>query len=151
MWAGCVKLKYLDLSDNKLTTLTEDNFGEISKESLEIDLYENPLRCDCSSASFRRWYDDVSFRVTFVFIQLFQKFYSIYGGWRYLYNPAQVTSKHKHRCCPCPKMGRFCLFAYTVLSDRFTCARGLLYNLESLLKLMWLEKITCWFWKNLIW
>ena len=79
IWAGCAKLKYLDLSDNKLTTLTKDNFGEISKESLEIDLYENPLRCDCSSASFRRWYDDVSFMFIFVFIKHVSNFFLYYA------------------------------------------------------------------------
>jgi len=25
----------------------------------------------------------------------------------YMLNPAQVTSKHKHFCCPCPKLADF--------------------------------------------
>jgi len=37
-------------------------------------------------------------------------------------------------------MGRFCLFAYTGLTDRFRRARGFLYNLTSLLKLIRSEK-----------
>jgi len=37
-------------------------------------------------------------------------------------------------------MGRFCLFTYTGLTDRFGRARGFLYNLESLLKLIRSEK-----------
>jgi len=38
-------------------------------------------------------------------------------------------------------MGRFCLFAYTTgLIDRFRRARGFLYNLVSLLKLIRTEK-----------
>jgi len=37
-------------------------------------------------------------------------------------------------------MGRFCLFAYTGLTDRFGRARGFLCNLESLLKLIRSEK-----------
>jgi len=24
-----------------------------------------------------------------------------------VFNPSQVTSKHKHRCCPCPKWADF--------------------------------------------
>jgi len=37
-------------------------------------------------------------------------------------------------------MGRFCLFADTGLTDRFRHARGFLYNLASLLKLIRTEK-----------
>jgi len=37
-------------------------------------------------------------------------------------------------------MGRFCLFAYTGLTDRFRHARGFLFNLASLLKLIRPEK-----------
>jgi len=37
-------------------------------------------------------------------------------------------------------MGRFCSFAYTGLTDRFGPARGFLYNLASLLKLIRSEK-----------
>ena len=37
-------------------------------------------------------------------------------------------------------MGRFCLFAYTGLTDRFRHARGLFYKLASLLKLIRSEK-----------
>jgi len=37
-------------------------------------------------------------------------------------------------------MGRFCLFAYTGLTDRFRRAPGFLYNLVSLLKLIRSEK-----------
>jgi len=37
-------------------------------------------------------------------------------------------------------MGSFCLFAYTGLTDRFGRARGFLYNLASLLKLIRSEK-----------
>jgi len=44
------------------------------------------------------------------------------------------------------KMGNFCLFAYTWRIDRFK--RGFLYNLASLLKIIWSEKTTCWFWKK---
>jgi len=44
------------------------------------------------------------------------------------------------------KMGNFCLFAYTGRIDRFK--RGFLYNLASLLKIIWSEKTTCWFWKT---
>jgi len=39
-----------------------------------------------------------------------------------------------------PKMGRFCLFAYTGLAERFRRARGFLYHLASLLKLIRSEK-----------
>jgi len=39
-------------------------------------------------------------------------------------------------------MGRFCFFAYTGLTDRFRRARGSLYNLVSLLKLIRSEKTT---------
>jgi len=37
-------------------------------------------------------------------------------------------------------MGRFCLFTYDGLTDRFGRARGFLYNLASLFKLIWSEK-----------
>jgi len=37
-------------------------------------------------------------------------------------------------------MGRFCLFAYTGLTDRFRLERGFSYNLASLLKLIQSEK-----------
>jgi len=37
-------------------------------------------------------------------------------------------------------MGRFCLFAYTGLSDRFRHARGFFYKFASLLKLIRSEK-----------
>jgi len=37
-------------------------------------------------------------------------------------------------------MGRFCLFPYTELTDRFRRARGFLYNVASLLKLIRSEK-----------
>jgi len=37
-------------------------------------------------------------------------------------------------------MGRFCLFAYTGLTDRFRCAHGFLYNFASLLMLIRPEK-----------
>ena len=37
-------------------------------------------------------------------------------------------------------MGRFCLFAYTGLIDRFRRVRGFLHNLASLLKLIRTEK-----------
>jgi len=37
-------------------------------------------------------------------------------------------------------MGKLCLFAYTVLTDRFGSARGFLCNLASLLKLIRSEK-----------
>jgi len=46
-----------------------------------------------------------------------------------------------------PKMGRFRLFAYTGLTDRFGRVRGFLHNLASLLKLIRSEKTTYWFWK----
>jgi len=46
-------------------------------------------------------------------------------------------------------MNRFCLFAYTGLTDRFGRARGFSYKLASLLKLIRSEKkTTCWFWKT---
>jgi len=47
-------------------------------------------------------------------------------------------------------MGRFCLFVYSGLTDRFRRARGFLYNLASLLKLIRSEK-TWWFWIFFIW
>jgi len=31
-----------------------------------------------------------------------------------IFNPAQVTSKHKHRCCPCPKWPDF---VYSLILD----------------------------------
>ena len=37
-------------------------------------------------------------------------------------------------------MVRFCLFAWTGLTDRFRLARGFLYNLASLLKLILSKK-----------
>jgi len=37
-------------------------------------------------------------------------------------------------------MARFCLFAYTGLTDRFGRVRGFLHNLASLLKLIRSEK-----------
>ena len=37
-------------------------------------------------------------------------------------------------------MGRFCLFAYTGLTDRFRHVRGFFYKLASLLKLIRSEK-----------
>jgi len=37
-------------------------------------------------------------------------------------------------------MGRFCLFAYAGLTDRFRRARGFFYNFASLLKFIWSEK-----------
>jgi len=37
-------------------------------------------------------------------------------------------------------MGRFCLFAYTGVTDRFSRARSFFYNLASLLNLIWSEK-----------
>jgi len=40
-------------------------------------------------------------------------------------------------------MGRFCLCAYTGLTDRFRRPRGFLYNLASLLKLIRSEKKQC--------
>jgi len=45
-------------------------------------------------------------------------------------------------------MGRFCLFAYAGLTDRFRRARDFFYNLASLRKLIRSQKTTCWFWKN---
>jgi len=30
------------------------------------------------------------------------------------FSPAQVTSKHKHRCCPCPKWADF---VYSLILD----------------------------------
>jgi len=39
-----------------------------------------------------------------------------------------------------PKMGTFCLIAYAGLTDRFRRARGFLYNLASLLKLLRSER-----------
>jgi len=50
-----------------------------------------------------------------------------------------------------PKMGGFCLFAYTGLTDRFRRARGFLDNLASIIKLIRSGKTTCWFWKNVVW
>jgi len=46
-------------------------------------------------------------------------------------------------------MGRFCLFAHAELTERFRRARGFLYNLASLLKLIRSEKKRVDFWKIL--
>jgi len=48
-------------------------------------------------------------------------------------------------------MGRFYLFAYTGLTDRFRRARGFLYNLASFLKLIRSEKKRVDFGKFFIW
>jgi len=45
-------------------------------------------------------------------------------------------------------MGKFFLFAYTGLSDKFRRARGFLYNLASLLKLTRSEKNNVWILEN---
>jgi len=55
-------------------------------------------------------------------------------------NPAQVTSKHKTLLLSLPKMGRFCLFACTGLTNRFRHARRFFYKFASLLKLIRSEK-----------
>jgi len=42
-------------------------------------------------------------------LQLYKLGVKIYNALQFIMviNPAQVTSKHKHRCCPCPKWAIF--------------------------------------------
>jgi len=47
-------------------------------------------------------------------------------------------------------MGRFCFFTYTGLTGRYRRARGFLYNLASLLKLIRSEKNNVLIWENFL-
>jgi len=64
-------------------------------------------------------------------------------------NPAQVTSKHKHFCCPCPKWADF---VYSLILGLPTglCARGFLCNLAGLLKITRSEKNNVLFLENFL-
>jgi len=66
------------------------------------------------------------------------------------HNPAEVTSKDKHRCCPCQKWADL-FYSLTGLTDRFRYARVFFYNLSSLLKLILSKKQRVILEKNFIW
>ena len=55
----------------------------------------------CGPASLRRCSLSVVNPWILSLTQLFDQYDNLY------LNPAQVTSKHKHRCCPCPKWADF--------------------------------------------
>ena len=63
--AGATKLTVIDLSDNLLQSIPPRTFDGLTKENIQIDLYENPLLCDCSMAPFRQWSDQVRNSVIF--------------------------------------------------------------------------------------
>lgn len=57
---GANKLTSLDLSDNLLETIAANTFDGMAKENLEVNLYENPLNCNCSMRGLKSWIDNVS-------------------------------------------------------------------------------------------
>ncbi|CAK8686185.1 unnamed protein product [Clavelina lepadiformis] len=56
---GVHQLKAMDFSDNLLETLPQSLFSDLNKESLNIDLYENPLNCNCSLSWFKTWTNEL--------------------------------------------------------------------------------------------
>ena len=58
----------VDLSDNLLQNVAANTFNGLTKENIQVDLYENPLLCDCSMAPFRRWSDEVRLVINYVAI-----------------------------------------------------------------------------------
>ncbi|XP_078495033.1 uncharacterized protein LOC100179272 [Ciona intestinalis] len=56
---GAVKLRDIDLSDNRIQTLDKGTFKDMKGENLVLNLLENPLGCDCNTAWFKSWTDEV--------------------------------------------------------------------------------------------
>jgi len=60
------RLRYLDLSNNKITNLDNATRHRLSPmvPSFHIDLRDNPFHCDCELREFISWIDNAPFFVT---------------------------------------------------------------------------------------
>ena len=65
-----VKLRYLDISSNNIKCLSKNTTGELknllsnSTRSLQINLQNNPLQCNCECYSFLKWYKSTGIEFT---------------------------------------------------------------------------------------
>jgi len=63
------------------------------------------------------------------------------------HNPAEVTSKDKHRCCPCQKWADL-FYSLTGLTDRFRYARVFFTTCQVFWSSSY-QKNNVWFWKKI--
>ncbi|XP_039264697.2 uncharacterized protein LOC120340487 [Styela clava] len=62
-FTGAEKLRLLDLSDNLLETLPPGVFDSLhDEEQVSVEMYENPIRCDCSLRWLKLWSDNLPFQ-----------------------------------------------------------------------------------------
>lgn len=66
---GAVKLSFIALSDNKIETLPQGIFNNMADENagMFVELYENPIRCNCELQWLSQWLDDLEVRSEFEF------------------------------------------------------------------------------------
>ena len=64
-YSGAGNLNLIDLSDNKISDLPQGAFTGISRENVQINLYENRLNCSCSLAWLKTWTNHVRIIVFF--------------------------------------------------------------------------------------
>nr|CAB3266366.1 slit homolog 3 protein [Phallusia mammillata] len=57
---GAYNLKKIELSDNFISTIPTPAFDDQKKESVEIELYANPMTCDCTNSWLTGWYDQLN-------------------------------------------------------------------------------------------
>ena len=57
---GASSLVRLDLSDNQIRSLSEGVFNSLVSIELDINLYQNPIQCDCSMKWLQDWKAAVS-------------------------------------------------------------------------------------------
>ena len=50
---------FIDLTENKLTTLKRGTFDFLSSDELTVELWENPFNCDCNLQWLKRWIESV--------------------------------------------------------------------------------------------
>ena len=50
----------LDLSENNITWIHSDAFSTLSQERLTVELWGNPILCDCNMKEFKAWIEEVN-------------------------------------------------------------------------------------------
>ena len=57
--SGAINLNHIELNDNNIATIKEGSFEGIKHEEMKIEMYENPINCDCHLSWFKDWHKEV--------------------------------------------------------------------------------------------
>lgn len=60
--SNCSHLRSIDLSENMIERLPVGIFNPLLRDGLQIELWMNPIVCDCRMQWFKQWIEQVTYR-----------------------------------------------------------------------------------------